>query len=83
MAQITVRRLDDATLTALKQRARANKRSTEAEIRDILDQAARGTRPPGHRSLMSLAGSGSSPHSFRTTEEIVAHIRALRDEWED
>lgn len=82
MAQITVRRLDEATLEALKQRARANNRSTEAEIRDILDQAARGKRPPSRRSLLSLVGSGASPNSFRTTEEIVSHVRALRDEWD-
>lgn len=79
MAQITVRRLDKATLEGLKMRAKANRRSTEAEIREILDQAARGTRPAGGRSLLSLAGSVPGT---RTVDEIVADIRALRDEWD-
>jgi plasmid stability protein len=79
MAQITVRRLDDSTLDALKKRAEANKRSTEAEIRDILDQAARGASSTGRRSLLSLGGSAPST---RTVDDIVAEIRALRDEWD-
>lgn len=79
MAQITVRRLDEATLETLKKRAKANKRSTEAEIREILDQAARGASTRGRRSLLSLAGSAPSN---RTVDEIVADIRALRDEWD-
>jgi antitoxin FitA len=79
MAQVTVRRLNDETLEALKLRAKANKRSTEAEIREILDQAARVTRPVGRRSLSELAGSAPGN---RTVEEIVADIRALRDEWD-
>jgi hypothetical protein len=79
MAQITVRRLDESTLEALKKRAEANKRSTEAEIRDILDQAARGASSLGRRPLLSLGGSAPST---RTVDEIVADIRAMRDEWD-
>ena len=79
MAQITVRKLDDDVLEALKARARANKRSTEAEIRELLEKSAREPNLE-RRSLLSLAGSAPSN---RTVEEIVADIRALRDEWED
>lgn len=82
MAQVTVRRLNDETLEALKRRAKANKRSTEAEIRQILEDAAEGMPPMAGGSLRALVGSGRSPNSFRTTEEIVAHIRTLRDEWD-
>lgn len=79
MAQITVRKLDDGVLDTIKARAKANKRSTEAEIRAILERSARERGLP-RRSLLSLAGSARSE---RTVDEIVADIRALRDEWED
>ncbi len=39
MAAITVRNLSDATHRALKSRARKHGRSTEAEVRAILDAA--------------------------------------------
>lgn len=81
MAQITVRRLDEATLDALKRRAKGNKRSTEAEIRDILERAVQDSGSSS-RSLHSLVGAGRSPNSFKTTDEILAHVRALRDEWD-
>lgn len=41
MAAVTVRNLPDETLRALKQRAGRSGRSTEAEIRAILEQAVR------------------------------------------
>lgn len=43
MAAVTIRNLDDETHRALKQRATKHGRSTEAEIRSILDEAV---RPP-------------------------------------
>jgi plasmid stability protein len=41
MSAITIRNIPDETHRALKQRAAQNGRSTEAEIRDILEQAVR------------------------------------------
>ena len=41
MAAVTIRRLADETHRALKMRAKANGRSTEAEMRAILDAAVR------------------------------------------
>jgi plasmid stability protein len=41
MAAITVRNLPDETHRALKQRAEQHGRSTEAEIREILEEAVR------------------------------------------
>lgn len=41
MAAVTVRNLPDETLRALKQRAARSGRSTEAEIRAILEQSVR------------------------------------------
>lgn len=41
MASVTIRNLDDTTVSALKQRARDHHRSLEAELREILESAAR------------------------------------------
>lgn len=41
MSSVTIRNLSDATHRALKQRAAQHGRSTEAEIRHILDSAVR------------------------------------------
>ena len=83
MAQIVVRQLDDATLEAVRSRAKSNNRSTEAEVRDIISRAvetpiAASSKPK--RRLSELVGSLKSG---RSSEEIVAELRALRDEWED
>jgi plasmid stability protein len=84
MGQILVRQLDDRTIEAVKKRAAANKRSMEAEVRAIIEAAISSTPAPNasprRRSILELAGSVPSS---RTTEEIVAEIRALRDEWGD
>ena len=42
MASVTVRNLDDDVVAALKQRAKANNRSLEAELRVVLVRAVRG-----------------------------------------
>ena len=78
MGQILVRKLDDAILTKIKSRARANKRSAEAEVREILSAAvapAGGKRKP----LASMIGAG---HPGRTQVEIEAYVRSLRKEWD-
>lgn len=41
MASLTIRNLDEAIVTKLKARAEANKRSLEAELRDVLTSVAR------------------------------------------
>ena len=56
MAAITIRNLSDETHRALKARAASAGRSTEAEIRLILEQAARPERRVKLGSL--LAGLG-------------------------
>jgi antitoxin FitA len=79
MGQILVRKLDDAVLARIKSRARANKRSAEAEVRDIL--AAAVSPPSGRRKpLASLIGAG---RPGRGQAEIDAYVRGLRDEWGD
>lgn len=85
MGQIVVRQLDDKVLEAVKSRAAANKRSTEAEVRAILASAV------GLSGTVN-AGASDSPKRFSdfvgiatkrsTQEEIDAYVRSLRDEWE-
>jgi len=53
MAAITVRNISDETHKALKLRAAKNGRSTEAEIRVILDNAVRAKDEIGLGSLLS------------------------------
>lgn len=83
MGQIVVRQLDDAVLNAVRARAKANNRSTEAEVRDIISSAVElpvQTVPKTRKRLSELVGSVPSG---RTAEEIVSEIRSIRDEWED
>ena len=51
MADLTIRNLDEEIIEALKRRAKANNRSLEAEIREILTQAAQPSAPPDLRAL--------------------------------
>jgi plasmid stability protein len=78
MGQILVRKLDDSVLAKLKARAKANKRSAEAEVRDILSQAL---KPKQHQRLplSALAGSG---RSGRSQAEVDDYVRKLREEWD-
>lgn len=56
MAAITIRGLSDETHRALKARAKQHRRSTEAEVRALLDEAV---APPDKVQLGSLmAGIG-------------------------
>jgi antitoxin FitA len=52
MASVTIRNLDETTVRALKQRAKVNHRSLEAELREILQSAVR-TR--NKAELMAIA----------------------------
>jgi plasmid stability protein len=45
MPAVSIRNLDDAVIEALKRRAVAHHRSLEGELREILAEAAGGTRP--------------------------------------
>jgi hypothetical protein len=81
MGQMLIRGLDDRVIEAVKDRARANGRSTEAEARLILAEATLGgTASRAKRSILDFVGAASTG---RTSADIVAEIRALRDEWDD
>jgi antitoxin FitA len=51
MATLTIRNLEDDVVRALKERARRNDRSLEAEVRELLRDAARGESPDSLRDL--------------------------------
>lgn len=56
MSAITVRNLSDETHRALKARAVKHQRSTEAEVRAILDAAVSSTDRPRLGSLLAAIG---------------------------
>ena len=76
MGQILIRNLDDDVLARIKNRAKANKRSAEAEVRNILSTTV--APPAKQRTLVSLIGAG---HPGRTHTEIDNYVKSLREEW--
>jgi plasmid stability protein len=75
MAVVTVRNLPDAVHRALRVRAAHHGRSTEAEIRDILEAAA---CPPERVKLGSLLVSIAREAGGLTDAE-AEHFNQLRD----
>lgn len=75
MAVVTVRNLPDAVHRALRIRAAEQGRSTEAEIRDILEKAA---FPPERVKLGSLLASVGREVGGLNDDE-VAYFNQLRD----
>lgn len=75
MASVTVRNLPDEVHRALRVRAAHHGRSTEAEIRDILEAA---TRPPQRVKLGSLLVSIACEAGGLTDAEVES-LNRLRD----
>jgi len=75
MAMLTVRNLPDDVHRALRVRAAHNGRSTEAEIRDILEKAA---KPEGRLKLGSLLASIAREAGGLTDAE-AEYFNQLRD----
>jgi len=75
MPAVTVRNIPDAVHRALRVRAAQHGRSTEAEIRAILDDA---TRPPARIQLGSLLASIAREAGGLTQEE-AERFTQLRD----
>ena len=76
MPAVTIRNLSDETHRALKLRAAGNKRSAEAEIRAILDEAVR----PRHRLMVGSTLSRMSRELGLTNSDVEAlgEARATR-----
>lgn len=75
MAQMTVRNIDDGCMKRLKERARLNKRSLEAEVRDILEKVAQ----PGQEEFFDWTREFRNRLRHRYTGDSTAEIRMDRD----
>lgn len=75
MAQMTVRNIDDGCMKRLKERARLNKRSLEAEVRDILEKVAQ----PGREEFFDWTREFRNRLRHRYTGDPTAEIRMDRD----
>lgn len=75
MPAVTIRNLSDETHRALKARAARHRRSTEAEMREILETAV---RPLDRVKLGSLLASIGREAGL--TETDVERLSQLRDE---
>lgn len=75
MATVTVRNLPDEVHRALRVRAASHSRSTEAEIRLILEQAVR----PQERLRMGTA-LAELRHQVGLTDELITHIEQARQQ---
>ncbi len=73
MVAMTIRNIPDETHRALKLRAAKNKRSTEAEMRAILEEAV---RPEGRLKLGTALAEIGRDAGF--TEEELEFIRKTR-----
>jgi plasmid stability protein len=74
MPAVTVRNLDPQTHRALKARAARHGRSTEAEIRAILDQSVADSPAPGLGTVLFEIG-----RSAALTDEEFALFESVRD----
>jgi plasmid stability protein len=73
MAQILIRNLSPETVEQLKELAKRNRRSLEAEVRGILEDAARRERRLTVEELLKIADSireASGPQSSDSTDLI-------------
>lgn len=75
MPSITIRNISDEVHRAIRVRAATHGRSTEAEVRDILEQAA---KPEGRLKLGSLLASIAREAGGLTDAE-AEHFNQLRD----
>jgi plasmid stability protein len=73
MVAVTVRGIPDETHRAIKARAARNHRSTESEIRAILEDSAFPTHRVGLGSVLARAGRDAG-----FTDEDVEQILAVR-----
>ena len=76
MANVTIRNLDDEVVARLKARAKANNRSLEAELRDIL---TRSTESMTRRELRALAERIAAKTRDRPQTDSVVLLREDRD----
>ena len=76
MATLTIRNLDDQVVEQLKQRARDNDRSLEAEVRVLLAEAA---ERPSRKKLRELADKIAAMTPDVPQTDSTGIIREFRD----
>ncbi len=75
MATLTIRQLDDEVYDRLKQRARANNRSLEAEARQLLDDRTRNL-PAIVEDLLDFHDRMVAKHGFLPdSTELIREMR--------
>lgn len=77
MADVTIRRLDDRVVQALKEHARSRHRSLEAELRDAITQHAERLSKMRRLRVAALRISAEAPPQ---TSDSVELLRELREE---
>ena len=75
MRQMTIRNIDDRVYERLKERARTSRRSLEAEVRAILDEAV----VPDRSELIRLSTEMRASLTGHYKGDVTADIRADRD----
>ena len=75
MRQLTIRKIDEQIYRRLQERARASRRSLEAEVRAILDQAVR----PDRAEVARRAAAMRARLAGRYRGDATAAIREDRD----
>ena len=74
MAQLLIRDLDPKVVTRLKTRARGNRRSLQAELKEILERAA-ATPNPDRRAVMRAVQKLFGGRTFSDSTELIREDR--------
>ncbi len=80
MATITIRKLDDATVEALKARAKANGRSMEEEVRMVLSRSAGAGKLSGKAAAERFRQLQKKHFGAREFTDSLEILRELREE---
>jgi len=75
MASVTIRNLDDDVVETLKRRARANNRSLEGELRQILTDAAGRGAAPDLRTLAERTAAMTPNRSQSDSADLLRKDR--------
>ena len=80
MATLTVRKLSDTSYKGIAKRAKANNRSLEAEVREILDREVKPFDMKAWIAKLRVLRQ-QDPIALQPGEDAVSLIREERDSW--
>lgn len=78
MATLTIRNLDESVRDALRKRARANGRSTEAEVRHLLEQALTHEAASSNRQMPARSFADIKPVVVDDEMSALEYLDYLR-----